>query len=77
MLYEVITCVVELHGSGVDLGDARATEIYGKAYAKNAEFYDFYRSMNAYRSALANKQDVLVLEPDSEFFKYFGTDLSE
>jgi len=58
-------------------GDARATEIYGKAYAKDAEFYDFYRSMNAYRSALANKQDVLVLEPDSEFFKYFGTDLSE
>jgi modulator of FtsH protease HflC len=57
-------------------GDARATEIYGKAYARNAEFYDFYRSMNAYRSALANKNDVLVLEPDSEFFKYFGTDVS-
>jgi len=55
-------------------GDARATEIYGKAYEKNGEFYEFYRSMNAYRSALANKQDVLVLEPDSEFFKYFGSD---
>jgi membrane protease subunit HflC len=58
-------------------GDARATEIYGKAYEKNAEFYDFYRSMNAYRSALANRNDVLVLEPDSEFFKYFGADVTE
>jgi membrane protease subunit HflC len=58
-------------------GDAGATEIYGKAYTKNAEFYDFYRSMNAYRSALSNKNDVLVLEPDSEFFKYFGNDFAE
>jgi len=58
-------------------GDARATDIYGKAYAQDAEFYDFYRSMNAYRGALANRNDVLVLEPDSEFFKYFGTDLAE
>jgi membrane protease subunit HflC len=58
-------------------GDARATEIYGKAYSRNQEFYDFYRSMNAYRGALANRNDVLVLEPDSEFFKYFGTDIAE
>ena len=57
-------------------GDARATEIYGKAYSRNEEFYDFYRSMNAYRGALANQNDVLVLEPDSEFFKYFGTDIA-
>jgi len=54
-------------------GDARATEIYAGAYGRNEEFYEFYRSMNAYRTALANPQDVLVLEPDSEFFKYFGT----
>ncbi len=53
-------------------GDARATEIYAKAYGKNAEFYEFYRSMNAYRSALSSQQDILVLEPDSEFFQYFG-----
>ncbi len=53
-------------------GDARATEIYADAYGKNQEFYEFYRSMTAYREALANKQDVLVLEPDSEFFKYFS-----
>ncbi len=58
-------------------GDARATDIYGKAYSRNAEFFDFYRSMNAYRGALANKNDVLVLEPDSEFFKYFGTAVAE
>jgi membrane protease subunit HflC len=55
-------------------GDARATEIYANAYGRNEEFYEFYRSMNAYRSALAGQQDVLVLEPDSEFFKYFGSD---
>jgi membrane protease subunit HflC len=53
-------------------GDAAATEIYAEAYGKNQEYYEFYRSMSAYREALADKQDVLVLEPDSEFFKYFG-----
>jgi len=58
-------------------GDAKATEIYGKAYGKNREFYDFYRSMNAYRTALSSQQDVLVLEPDSEFFKYFGSSTGE
>jgi membrane protease subunit HflC len=54
-------------------GDARATDIYARAYSKNQEFYEFYRSMNAYRAALATGQDVLVLEPDSEFFKYFSS----
>ncbi len=54
-------------------GDARATEIYGEAYGSNEEFYDFYRTMNAYRQALSSEKDVLVLEPDSEFFKYFGS----
>jgi membrane protease subunit HflC len=53
-------------------GDARATDIYATAYEKNQQFYEFYRSMNAYREAFANQQDVLVLEPDSEFFKYFS-----
>ena len=56
-------------------GDARATDIYARAYGKNAGFYEFYRSMNAYRSALAGQQDIMVLEPDSEFFKYFGSDV--
>ena len=58
-------------------GDALATEIYADAYGENEEFYEFYRSMNAYRAALSNSSDVLVLEPDSEFFKYFGSSTSE
>jgi membrane protease subunit HflC len=58
-------------------GDARATEIYASAYSKDQEFYEFYRSMNAYRNALSSQQDVLVLEPDSEFFKYFGGNIAD
>lgn len=56
-------------------GDAKATGIYAQAYGKDEGFYEFYRSMNAYRSALSGRQDILVLEPDSEFFKYFGSDV--
>lgn len=56
-------------------GDAKATEIYARAYGKNEGFYEFYRSMNAYRTALGGQQDIMVLEPDSEFFKYFGSDV--
>jgi membrane protease subunit HflC len=55
-------------------GDARATEIYANAYGKDAEFYAFYRSMNAYKNTFNTKEDVLVLEPDSEFFRYFNAD---
>ena len=55
-------------------GDAQATEIYADAYGQDAEFYAFYRSMNAYRNTFNNKDDVLVLEPDSEFFRYFNAD---
>lgn len=51
-------------------GDALATDIYSKAYSKNPEFYSFYRSLEAYRTALGRESDVLVLAPDSEFFKY-------
>ncbi|MGR8920974.1 MAG: protease modulator HflC [Gammaproteobacteria bacterium] len=53
-------------------GDARAAEIYANAYNQNPEFYDFYRSLNAYKSSFSGNQDVLLLEPDSDFFKYFG-----
>lgn len=52
-------------------GDAKAADIYGKAYSNNAEFYSFYRSLDAYRSTFSGKDDVIVLEPDAEFFKYF------
>lgn len=56
-------------------GDARAAEIYANAYSSDPEFYAFYRSLTAYRESI--QQDVLVLKPDSEFFRYlqsqFGT----
>lgn len=52
-------------------GDAKAAAIYGEAFGKNPEFYAFYRSLEAYKQSFKNKSDVLVLHPDSEFFKYF------
>jgi len=51
-------------------GDAKAAEVYASAYGKNPEFYSFYRSLEAYRNSFRSKSDVLVLQPDSEFFKY-------
>jgi membrane protease subunit HflC len=51
-------------------GDAKATAIYAGATQTNPEFYAFYRSMEAYRQSFKSKNDVLVLEPNSEFFKY-------
>ncbi len=52
-------------------GDAKAAALYANAYQQNPEFYSFYRSLEAYRQGFKNKSDVLVLEPNSEFFKYF------
>ena len=52
-------------------GDAKATEIYAEAYGKNPEFYRFYRSLQAYTTNFSTTSDVILLEPDSEFFKYF------
>jgi membrane protease subunit HflC len=52
-------------------GDARAAEIYAKAYGRNPDFFGFYRSLNAYRSAFSSKDDILVLQPESPFFRYF------
>jgi membrane protease subunit HflC len=51
-------------------GDARATAVYAQAFQQNAEFYAFYRSLEAYRQSLKNKSDVLVLDPSSDFFKF-------
>jgi membrane protease subunit HflC len=51
-------------------GDAKAASIYGQAFGQNAEFYSFYRSLEAYRGSFKNKTDVLVVEPNSDFFKY-------
>jgi membrane protease subunit HflC len=53
-------------------GDARAAEIYAQAYGKNPDFYSFYRSLNVYQNTWRNKTDVMVLEPDGEFFRYFN-----
>ena len=53
-------------------GDALAAAIYAKAYAMDQEFYAFYRSLRAYRESFASKSDVLVLDPNSEFFRYLG-----
>jgi membrane protease subunit HflC len=52
-------------------GDARATEIYAKAFNNDEEFYRFYRSLNAYKNNFSTSDDVILLEPDSEFFRYF------
>lgn len=51
-------------------GDAKAAAAYAQAFGQNPEFYAFYRSLEAYRSSFKNRSDVLVLEPNSEFFKY-------
>jgi membrane protease subunit HflC len=51
-------------------GDAKAAAAYAQAFGQNPEFYAFYRSLEAYRSSFKNRSDVLVLEPNSDFFKY-------
>ena len=53
------------------LGDAQASQIYAQAFGQNPEFYKFYRSLEAYRSSFKTKSDVLVVDPNSDFFKYF------
>jgi len=52
-------------------GDAKAAEIYAQSYSKDTEFYAFYRSMEAYRDAFSAGNGVLLLDPKSEFFRYF------
>lgn len=51
-------------------GDAQATAIYASAYTKDPEFFAFTRSLNAYRSTFSSKGDILLLDPESEYFKY-------
>jgi modulator of FtsH protease HflC len=52
-------------------GDAIATKTYADAYNKDAKFYAFYRSLAAYRKSFNKPQDIMVLEPDSQFFNFF------
>lgn len=51
-------------------GDTRAAQIYAQAYGRDPDFYAFYRSLQAYRNSLGKEGDVLVVSPDSEFFRY-------
>ena len=53
-------------------GDATAAATYASAYGKDKEFYSFYRSLDAYKNSFSSKNDVILLQPDSDFFKYFG-----
>ena len=53
-------------------GDAQSTEIYAAAFGKNEEFYAMYRSLNAYKNVFSKGNDILLLKPDSEFFRYFN-----
>lgn len=53
-------------------GDAKAAEIYAGAYGKNSEFYALYRRLLAYRNVFSGKDDLLVVQPDADFFRYFN-----
>jgi membrane protease subunit HflC len=54
-------------------GDAQKTKILADAYGQDADFFAFYRSMQAYQDALGGNSTTMVLSPNSEFFRYFGT----
>jgi membrane protease subunit HflC len=54
-------------------GDAEASRIYADAFGKNPEFYKFYRSLEAYRASFKTKNDMMIVDPNSEFLKYFKT----
>ncbi len=69
LLAEAFREAEELRGDG----DAQAAAIYAAAYGQDPEFYSFHRSLQAYRDSFASKDDVLVLDPDSDFFRYLGS----
>jgi membrane protease subunit HflC len=52
-------------------GDAKAAAIYAAAFNQNPEFYSFYRSMEAYRNTFRGRNDLMVIEPNSDFLRYF------
>lgn len=53
-------------------GDALSAQIYSKAYSIDKEFYSFYQSLNAYQESFSNKSDMIILDPNTDFFKYFN-----
>ena len=69
------TIIAEAYKKGQEIkgeGDAISTETYAKAYNLSPEFYSFYRSLTAYKKTFSAKQDILIIQPDSDFFKYFN-----
>jgi membrane protease subunit HflC len=58
-------------------GDGKAAEIYANAYNQDAEFYAFYRSLNAYKESFKDRSDIMVLQPDSDFFRYLKSQRGE
>jgi membrane protease subunit HflC len=68
LLAEAYREAEEMRGNG----DAKATNIYATAYKADPEFYSFYKSLDAYKNVFKGNGDMLVLEPDSDFFSYFG-----
>ena len=68
ILAEAYSEAEEIRGSG----DAESASIYASAYGKDKEFYKFYRSMAAYQKTFSNKGDVLLVDPDSDFFSYLN-----
>ena len=55
-------------------GDAQAAKIYADVYNRNAEFYSFVRSLEAYKNSFKDKDDIMVVQPDNDFFKYMKSD---
>ncbi|MFT5505344.1 MAG: membrane protease subunit HflC [Gammaproteobacteria bacterium] len=58
-------------------GDALAAKTYADAYSQDKDFYSFYRSMTAYENSFGNNQDIILLSPDSDFFKFFKQPYSQ
>ncbi|MCU7915524.1 MAG: protease modulator HflC [Candidatus Thiodiazotropha sp. (ex Gloverina cf. vestifex)] len=58
-------------------GDGKAAETYAKAYNQDSEFYAFYRSLNAYKNSFSDRGDIMVLQPDSDFFRYLKSQKGE
>ena len=69
LIAEAYSSAEEIRGEG----DAEAAAIYASAFKKDPDFYEFSRSMTAYQRTFANKGDVLLIQPDSEFFKYMNS----
>ena len=72
---QVILAEAEREGQTIrGAGDALSTEIYANAYSQDEEFFAFYRSLQAYSVSFGNGNDVMVLDPSSSFFDYFGSE---